>query len=242
MALPAAKLADSRAVLKTLQDQGHIAIRASDLTRTHRERLLRTGFIREVMKGWYVPARPDEPPGESTSWFASFWSFIAVYLRKRFGNDWCLSPEQSLSLLTGDWTVPRQLIVRTPRGGNKPTRLLFDTSIFDIRLALPAAADVEEREGLRILKLTAALIGCSPTHFAKQPIQMRTALAMVSDASEVLGRLLDGGHSTIAARLAGAFRDIGREQIADSIVATMRSAGYTIAETDPFTERTTVVF
>jgi fido (protein-threonine AMPylation protein) len=64
---------------------------------------------------------------------------------------------------------------------------------------------------------------------------------MVSDASEVLGRLLDGGHSTIAARLAGAFRDIGRHQIADSIVATMRSAGYTIAETDPFTDRITVI-
>jgi hypothetical protein len=242
LALPATKLADSLAVLKRLQDQGHIAIRARDLTRTHRERLLRNGFIREVMKGWYVPAPPDEPPGESTSWYASFWSFIAVYLRERFESDWCLSPEQSLSLLTGDWTVPHQLIVRTPSGGNKPTGLLFDTSIFDMRLALPAAADVEEREGLRIFKLPAALISCSPTHFAKRSIQMRTALAMISDASEVLGRLLDGGHSTIAARLAGAFRDIGREQIADSIVATMRSAGYTIAETDPFTDRTTVVF
>jgi hypothetical protein len=64
---------------------------------------------------------------------------------------------------------------------------------------------------------------------------------MVSDASEVLGRLLDGGHSTIAARLAGAFRNIGREQIAGSIVATMRSAGYTITEMDPFTDRTTVL-
>ena len=241
MALPAARLADSLAVLKTLQDQGHVAIRAGDLTRTHRERLLRTGFIREVMKGWYVPARPDEPPGESTSWYASFWSFDAVYLRARFETDWCLSPEQSLSLLTGDWTVPRQLLVRTPKGGNKPTGLLFNTSIFDMRLALPAAADVEEREGLRILKLPAALIGCSPTHFAKHSIQMRSALAMVSDASEVLGRLLDGGHSTIAARLAGAFRNIGREQIADSIAATMRAAGYTIAETDPFTDRTKVV-
>ncbi|MEA3105558.1 MAG: hypothetical protein QOI88_163 [Gammaproteobacteria bacterium] len=110
-----------------------------------------------------------------------------------------------------------------------------------MRLAIPVAADVEEREGLRILKLPAALIGCSPTHFANHSIQMRSALAMVSDASEVLGRLLDGGHSTIAARLAGAFRNIGREQMAGSIVATMRSAGYTITETDPFTDRTMVL-
>jgi hypothetical protein len=241
MAAPSVKLAESLAVLKALQDQRRIAIRSGDLSRTHRERLLRNGFIREVMKGWYVPARPDEPPGESTSWYSSFWAFAAAYLRDRFDRDWCLSPEQSLSLLTGDWTVPKQLLVRTPKGGNKPTGLLFNTSIFDMRLTLPAQSDIEEREGLRLVKLPAALIGCSPTHFAKHAIQMRAALAMVSDASEVLGRLLDGGHSTIAARLAGAFRNIGREQIADNIVETMRSAGYTIAESDPFTDRMAVV-
>ena len=50
------------------------------------------------MKGWYIPARPDEVPGDSTAWYASFWDFCADYLADRFGNDWCLSPEQSLSL------------------------------------------------------------------------------------------------------------------------------------------------
>jgi hypothetical protein len=74
-----------------------------------------------------------------------------------------------------------------------------------MRLAIPVAADVEEREGLRILKLPAALIGCSPTHFANHSIQMRSALAMVSDASEVLGRLLDGGHSNYALVIASRF-------------------------------------
>src|ERR1700731_3410283 len=138
MATPSEKLAESLVVLKALQDQGRIAIRTTELSRTHRERLLRTGFIREVMKGWYITARPEESPGESTSWYASFWAFAAAYLGDRFDHDWCLSPEQSLSLLTGDWTVPKQLLVRTPKGGNKPTGLLFNTSIFDMRLTLPS--------------------------------------------------------------------------------------------------------
>jgi hypothetical protein len=89
------------------------------------------------MKGWYVSTRPDEPAEESTSWNASFWPFCAAYLNERFGDDWCLSPEQSLSLHTGNWTVPKQLLVRARKGGNKPTALLFDTSIFDLRLELP---------------------------------------------------------------------------------------------------------
>ena len=107
MATPSDKLAASLAFLKALQDQGRVAIRASDMTRTHRERLLKNGFIREVMKGWYIPARPDEPPGESTAWYASFWDFCTAYLNERFGSEWCLSPEQSVSLHTGHWTTWR---------------------------------------------------------------------------------------------------------------------------------------
>ena len=48
---------------------------------------------------------------------------------------------------------------------------------------------------------------------------------MVTDASEILRVLLKGGHSTVASRLAGAFRNIGRNQIADEIVKTMQAAG-----------------
>lgn len=237
MTEPSAKLAASLAELKALQDEGVVAIRTRQLTRTHRERLQRSGFIREVMKGWYIPARPDEPAGESTGWYASFWAFAAGYLNERFGADWCLSAEQSISLHVGDWTVPKQLLARSPRGGNKPTALLHDTSLFDVRLDLPGAADVEIRDGLRLMRLPAALIACGPGQFAACPTELRAALAMITDASEVLSRLLAGGHSKVAGRLAGAFRNTGRDAIADNIVATMRAAGYTVNEGDPFDDK-----
>lgn len=234
MATPAANLATSLEILKQHQDRGLVAIRASDVTRIHRERLLKNGFIREVMKGWYIPTRPNELAGESTTWYASFWAFCAGYLTERFGSDWCVSPEQSLTLHAGDWTVPRQILIRSPKGGNKPTPLPYETSIFDVRLELPPAQDIEIKDGLRVFNLPSALISCSPTRFAAQPIVMRAALAAITDASDVLSQLLEGGHSTVAGRLAGAFRNIGRSTIADNIVATMRAAGYTVNETDPF--------
>lgn len=242
MATPADKLADSLAVLKELQDVGRDAIRAGDLTRTHRERLLANGFIREVMKGWYFPSRPDEPEGESTSWYTCFWAFCGTYLSERFGTDWCLSPEQSISLHTGDWTVPKQLLVRSPRGGNKPTELLYGTSLFDVRLELPSSRDIEVRDGVRIYSLPAALISCAPSQFIAHPLTLRAALAMIADVSDVLGRLLEGGHSKVAGRLAGAFRNIGRDQIADNIVGTMQAAGYTVSETDPFERQSPLEF
>ncbi|AYN19562.1 Fic family protein [Alcaligenes aquatilis] len=236
MAIPSDKLATALLALKQLQDQGSVAIRSSQLSRTNRERLQNSGFLLEVMKGWYIPARPDETQGESTAWYASFWAFSGNYLTERFGSDWCLGPEQSLSLLTGDWTVPRQLMVRAPKGGNKPLSLPHQTSIFDTRADLPPASDIEIREGMRIYTLPAALVAVSATAFQAQPVTLRTALAMVRDASDVLGRLLDAGQSVVAGRLAGAFRSIGNEQIANDIVEAMRAAGYVIREINPFTD------
>jgi len=236
MPTPSDRLAASLEILEQLQDQGIAAIRSVQLGRTHRERLLRAGFIVEVMKGWYIPARPDETQGESTAWYASFWAFCGSYLTERFGSDWCLGPEQSLRLLTGDWTVPRQLMVRTPKGGNKPLPLLHGTSIFDIRAEVPAVDDQHEQDGLRLYSLPAALIAVSAAHYQAAPITLCAALAMVRDASEVLGRLLDGGHSTIAGRLAAAFRSMGNKQVANDIGSAMRAAGYTINEVNPFAD------
>jgi hypothetical protein len=237
MATPQEKLAQSLEVLKTLQDRGSAAIRARDISRTHRERLIKNGFLQEVMKGWYIPASPDEAAGETTAWYASFWNFCAAYLHDRFGDNWCLSPEQSISMHAGNRTVPPQLLVRTPKGDNKPTKLLHDTSVFDMRLNMPNKADITEQDNLRIYALPMAFIEASPGYFTQNATDARTALAMFRDASDLLDRLLEGGHSKIAGRLVGAFRNIGRSRIADDIVKAMESAGYTVREEDPFESR-----
>jgi len=234
MAAPTEKLAESLNILGALQKKGKVAIRSAELPRVHRERLVKGGFLQEVMKGWYIPARPDEPAGESTVWYTSFWDFCAAYLRERFDSVWCLSPEQSLLFHTDNRTVPRQLLVRTPKGGNKVTTLPHDTSLLDVRAAMPADRDIVKIDGLRLYTLPTALVACAPGFYRQHPIEARAALAMIRDASEVLARLLEGGHSTIAGRLAGALRNIGRERMADDIVKTMRAGGYIIREDDPF--------
>lgn len=234
MAKPQEKLAEALDALKALQDGGVVAIRSADLSRVHRERLLKNGFLQEVMKGWYIPARPDEAAGESTAWYAAFWPFCATYLATRFGDEWCLSPEHSLALHAGNRTVPRQLGVRAPKGGNKPTALPFDTSLFDIRASLPNKNTLVIKGDLRLFSVPAALLEVSPAFFQYSAIDARAALVSIRDASEILSLLLEGGHSTIAGRLAGAFRNIGRGHIAEDILSAMRAAGYEVREVDPF--------
>jgi hypothetical protein len=194
------------------------------------------------MKGWYIPARPDEMRGESTAWYASFWSFCGNYLDERFGDGWSLSPEQSLTLYAGQWSVPKQLLVRSPRASNNLVQLPHGTSILDLQAALPDTKDRFRYEGLNLFSLESALIAAGPGYYRQFSTDARAALSMVKHSSEILARLLEGGHSSIAGRLAGAFRNIGRQRIADDMVASMEAAGFQVRESDPFEASSPLTF
>ena len=237
MPSPAEKLAKSLEALETLQRAGRTCIRSEELGRTDRERLVRNGFLRPVMKGWYIAARPDEAAGESTAWYASFWGFCSEYLTARFDEAWCLSPEQSLLLHAGNWTVPRQLLVRADGGSNRPVTLLHGTSLLDARQALPAGNAQTMLDTMRVYSVDSALIAASPSFFTSYPTDARAILAVQRDATGLLTRLLAGNHTAIAGRLAGAFRNIGADRIADDLLSAMRAAGHEVRETDPFGSR-----
>ena len=233
---PPEKLAQSLILLKELQEGGVVAIRSVDLTRVHRERLLQNGFLQEVMKGWYISTRPDETRGESTAWYASYWNFCAAYLDDRFKSEWCLSPEQSLLLHSGNWTVPSQLLVRSSQGSNNIIQLPHGTSLLDAQYNMPAKNNIEVINGIRVFSISAALAACSEKFFQQHFIDAQAILLIIDDASEMLRILLAGGHSTVAGRLAGAFRHVGKENLAENIVKTMKAAGYDVRENDPFTD------
>ena len=75
---------------------------------------------------------------------------------------------------------------------------------------------------------------CHRPFFATNPIDAQIALSQIADASEILVKLLEGGNSVVAGRIAGAMRAMGRANESDRIVRTMRDAGYAVTESDPF--------
>ncbi len=238
MATPQERFAAALHKLKDLQDRNEVAITVADLpNRVYREILLKNGFIKEVIKGWYVSSDPTVGPGETTSWYSSYWDFCVKFLNSRYGNDWILSADQSLRIHAGNWSVPAQLFLRSPNGNNNPTSLGHNTSLFNYRADLPASELITVEKGIRMYSLQGALIYCSAASFGGNGLDARTALSLIRDASELLPVLLENGHSVIAGRLAGAFRNIGRERIADQIIETMRQAGYDVREDDPFQTR-----
>ena len=125
MAKPNEKLASSLAALHDLQQEGQHIVRTGELSRVHRDCLVKSGFLQPVIKGWLMSASPSARPGDSTAWFASFWEFCAAYCTQRFGANWHLSPEQSLLLHAENTVVPTQTIVYSRKGHNNTTRLPF---------------------------------------------------------------------------------------------------------------------
>lgn len=235
MPTPSEKLARSLEALRELQQEGRRVLKSEELSRTHRERLLEHGFLRQVMKGWLLSSSPDTLPGDTTPWYASFWEFCSRYCTDRFGDEWHLSPEQSILLKAGDTSIPRRVVIYSPDGTNNTVELLFDTSIYDLKQdGMPVADDLEQSDGLRIFDPAAGLTKVPESFYVRHPIEAQVVLSQIKDASDVLRRLLEGGHSTVAGRLAGAFRRVGRADVADEIVSTMQGAGYRVREDNPF--------
>lgn len=240
MAPPHEKLAVSLAKLQMLQGGGQKVFQSKQLVRTDRERLVAQGFLREVIKGWLISTSPGAAAGDSTPWYACFWEFCGRYCNTRFGAQWHLSAEQSLLLHAESTVVPRQVVVHAAKGANNAIRLLFGTSLYDLKEAqAPPRTDLTVKDGLLLFTPAATLVRVPESFFTRHPVEAEVILAGIKDASEILGRLLDGGHSTVAGRLAGAFRRTGRSDIADDIVKTMKAAGYNVREVDPFTPHQT---
>lgn len=241
MATPQEKFATALITLKELQEKGGSAMYTAEIpSRSQREILLKNGFIKEVSKGWYISSNPAEAPGDTTSWYSCYWAFCAKFIRHKYQDNWCLSADQSLLIHAGNWTVPTQLQVRSPRGNNSLTPFPHNTSLFNYRAELPNGLTTTIKE-LNIYHLHASLIYCSESMYHHQPLDCRVALASISDASELLPVLLDNGHTIISGRLAGAFRNIGRDRIADQIIETMKQAGYDAREEDPFEEKPALI-
>lgn len=240
MAKPASKkgnpeLAAALRALKRLQEKHQGVVESSDLSEGHRVLLTDTGFLRPIMKGWYVCGNPRDGAGYTTSWYATYWAFVSGYLSKRFGKRYCLNPEASLMLHTGSTTVPRQVTCVTSESGTSKVDLPFSTSLLIYPQPKNVPTSRVDVRGLQVWPVTEALCMTGPQFFVNTPREAEIALAMVRNASELLTTLLAGDMMvTAAARLAGAFQFIKRPDDADRIVKAFAQVRIKLKPVNPF--------
>ncbi|EKD96865.1 MAG: hypothetical protein ACD_23C01213G0001, partial [uncultured bacterium] len=229
-------LAAALKTLKRLQEKHDGVVEASDLKDDEQRILLvETGFLRPVMKGWYICGSPNDNDADTTAWYASFWAFVSGYLGKRFGKRYCLNPEASLMLHTGNTTVPRQVTCVTIDSGTAKVDLPFDTSllVYPDKNRVPSAR-VAVR-GLQVWPVAEALCLVGPSFFVNNPREAEIALATIRHASELLPTLLAGDKMvTAAGRLAAAFDFVKRPDEAERIQKAFAKFKITLKLVNPF--------
>jgi len=213
-------------------------IRSDSMKRLDRERLLKAGCLQQIISGWYLLTSPTVMQGESTAWFASFWDFIQQYLDERFGENYCLSAESSLDILTVNNVIPRQVVIITKSGGNNTLSLPGHTSLIIYQDQKKFPESVEIKNKLRVMSIGLALCRSSKLFFQKQPMNAKIALLMLQDSAEVTRHLLRGGMVQSASRLAGAYHYLGKKDFAEDIIQTMKAGGFEVAQENPFEEST----
>jgi Fic/DOC family len=239
VATPNELLANSLEIMRAVQKEG--IVRSHDISKTHRDRLIKNGFLREICQGWMFVADPSLAKGSSTLWYISYWAFIRKYLEERFGDEYCLSAEASLKIHVGSTLIPSQLIASTKKNVTQKLSLPFDISllIYPDKKNFPEGR--EKVSGLWIMDLPTALCRLQPASFKNDRMDTELALRMIGDASALLRILLEGGKTAVAGRLAGAYSFLGEDGMADRIVGGMEAAGYPkVRLTNPFEDNTPI--
>ena len=226
------KIAGSLEALADVQRDG--VVRSSGLSRTHRERLIKSGFLKEVINGWLVVTNPGAAEGDSTVWYASFWSFLAQYLTSRFEDDYCLAPEASLKRHVGADQIPRQVGVVVRSAINQTINFPFGTSLVIYRTQEELPAERIRKDGLWLMGLPDALCRIPTAFFRSYPEDAEIALRMLRDPGPLLRILLTGSNVVVAGRLAGAYAFLGEPNIAERIRKTMEAAGQSVRPANPF--------
>ena len=231
------RLAEVLEALKKLQDAGPCyAIKGmKTLGETNSRMLLENGFLEEVIKGWYIPSTPSHA-GTTTTWYASFWGFVAAYCDSRFGNDWVLTPEESLSIWSGANVIPSQVVVQAKKGSNSIQQLIHGNSIFNFTTRIPDGIVRDPTYGLNLYPLEMALLRCSPEFFVTHADEVRACLNALEPGDALFSAIADYGGEHVN-RLVGALRTVGRHEVADFIAAELESTGRRLVAVNPFVRK-----
>jgi len=212
---------------------GHI-VHTSEIERADRELLARTKWLQEIIRGWYLLARPDIQPGDTSAWYANFWDFARIYLNEIYGTEYCLSAENSIDLHIGNPTIPKQVIVISKRGGGNPIDLPFDTSI----LVYPDPNNFPSERvvvrGLQIMPLSYALCKATPTYFQKNTTDIQIAFGLIKDPHELIYTITTHHFVRAAERIVGAYEALHQFETAELIRQALKKTGMSIKVVNPF--------
>jgi len=223
---PHARLAKALEIaMKVAMEQ---VVRGPDLPQGVRTFLIQQGCLLEIMKGWYFLIPPDAPRGETALWHGNFWAFLSLYLEDRANQQYCLSPEISLDLQSGETTTPTQVTALLARGGNNVTMLRFSgtditASLLTYKAKLPAKPVVYR--GLNVMPVGHALARVTPTYYSTNRPQAEVLLRTTT-APELASGILEVNTEAGGERILGGLETLGLKEKAEQVRGLIALTGW----------------
>ena len=216
-------------------------VNSVNITAKQRTLLIKQGYFKKIIRGWYLldGDLTAKSAGESALWHESLWVFIGQYITQKFGQSYILSPEASLDLLTGNNTVPKQLVVFIKDISPRKIALPNDISLLLIAASKPAYQTIEYH-GVSLHSLESALVAVTPSAFRLTPFSLQIALQQ-ADISELEKAIVSSKNQAAGNRLVGAYLELDMKTEAESLLGIMQSIGFqAIAPINPFDQSLTL--
>ncbi len=227
------KLADTLAVAATAAIDN--ILQSAKLSGPQRTLLIKEGFLKPIIKGWYLLDADLEVSnaGESVLWYEGLWCFVGQYISTMYGDKYWLNPEDSLAIQTGNSNLPQQLMVSTSKAASNVVTLPNQLSLCVVGKA-KCPDDLEYRQGVMVHTLASALANLLPKHFKTSPTAIQIGLAKV-DTSQLALAIASSKNKESANRLLGAFIALDMPTEADIFKTQARAvAGFDLIPKNPF--------
>lgn len=226
------RLARALKELHTVLGADRGVVRGPQISNDTRVLLLKTGYLREILKGWYFVSDPTSDAGDTTPFYANFWEYLARYLSDRFGADYCLTAEQSLLRHAQYNVIPPTVNVMLAVNQSQVQDLAFGhtVALYPGRGGFPAPAHQHMLEGLRCMSLPYCLVNLPPRYFTAHAREVQIAMAQMNDPG-ALAVLVDVNRAGLARLLSG-YRQVGRIDFVDAVLNQLKGLNIQIRTDD----------
>jgi hypothetical protein len=214
---PRQKLASALEELHGVLGSDRGVVRGPQLTNANRVLLLQSGYLREILKGWYFVSDPTAEQGDTTPFFANFWEYLARYLGERFDAGYCLTAEHSLLRHAQHTVIPKTVNVVLQSNQSHVQALAFGHTVamFPGKSTFPTAAQTVELHGLRCMTIPLCLVNLPPRHFTTYGREVQIVMSQLQDPG-ALAALVNINRAGLA-RILSAYRQVNRGDFADAV-------------------------
>lgn len=216
-------------------------VQAKMLTERHRNLLVKQGFLKPVIRGWYMLDADitTQNAGESALWFDSIWGFVGQYLAHLFGEEYWLSPESSLDLLTSNNALPQQIIVYA-KSSTRIVNLPHDMSLL-VANSTKQPYKTQNIAGVNVVSLESVLASIGPSSFTQNPISLQIAVN-TADVSELAAAFEHTRNASAVGRTIGALKALHLDEAYIQLKRIVDGIGFIeLDEKNPFVQPITQI-